>query len=45
MVLALGSPARVIRELSEDDISNVRNYAERYIDNMRRYRNGALKLL
>lgn len=41
--LAVGSPARVIRTLSEDDFSNIRHYAERYIDKMRRYRNGALK--
>lgn len=41
--LAVGSPARVIRKLSDDDIANVRSYAERYIDKMRRYRNGALK--
>jgi carbonic anhydrase/acetyltransferase-like protein (isoleucine patch superfamily) len=41
--LALGSPARVIRKLSEDDISNIRMYAERYIEKMQQYRSGALK--
>ena len=41
--LAVGSPARVIRSLSEDDISNVRMYAERYIVKMQQYRNGALR--
>jgi carbonic anhydrase/acetyltransferase-like protein (isoleucine patch superfamily) len=40
--LALGAPAKVIRSLSEEDISNVRKYAERYVANMERYRNGAL---
>lgn len=43
--LALGAPARVIRRLSEEDIANVRSYAERYIEKMRAYRNGALKPL
>ena len=43
--LALGSPARVIRKLSDDDISNVRMYAERYVEKMKQYRNGALKSL
>ena len=41
--LAVGTPARVIRSLSKEDISNVRNYAERYIIKMQQYRNGALK--
>lgn len=41
--LAVGSPGRVIRKLSEEDISNVRKYAERYIIKMRQYRNGAIK--
>lgn len=41
--LAVGSPARVVRSLSGDDISNVRKYAERYIEKMNQYRNGGLK--
>lgn len=41
--LAVGSPARVIRKLSEADISNVRKYADRYIIKMQQYRTGALK--
>ena len=41
--LAVGRPARVIRTLSEDDFVNIRSYAERYVDKMNRYRNGALK--
>lgn len=41
--LALGSPARVIRTLTEEDFTNIRSYAERYVENMRRYRGGSLK--
>lgn len=41
--LAVGSPARVIRTLSEDDISDIRKYAERYVALQTRYRAGALK--
>jgi carbonic anhydrase/acetyltransferase-like protein (isoleucine patch superfamily) len=40
--LAIGSPARVIRKLSEEEISDVRKYAERYVALQARYRNGAL---
>jgi carbonic anhydrase/acetyltransferase-like protein (isoleucine patch superfamily) len=43
--LALGSPARVIRSLSEADIANIRTYADRYVIKMQQYRNGALKLI
>jgi carbonic anhydrase/acetyltransferase-like protein (isoleucine patch superfamily) len=41
--LALGSPARVIRKLSDADIANIRSYAARYVDKMNRYRHGAMK--
>ncbi|MDH3981528.1 MAG: gamma carbonic anhydrase family protein, partial [Kiritimatiellaceae bacterium] len=41
--LAVGAPVRVIRSLSEEEISNVRMYAERYIEKMNQYRGGALK--
>jgi carbonic anhydrase/acetyltransferase-like protein (isoleucine patch superfamily) len=41
--LAVGTPARVIRQLSEDDILDIHKYAERYIVKMKQYRNGALK--
>ena len=41
--LAVGSPARVIRSLSEEAVSNVRMYAVRYVEKMNQYRNGALK--
>jgi carbonic anhydrase/acetyltransferase-like protein (isoleucine patch superfamily) len=40
--LAVGSPARVIRQLSAEEISNVWNYAERYVALQARYRSGAL---
>ncbi len=43
--LALGSPARVIRKLSKEDVSDVRKYAERYVVKMKQYRSGALKTL
>lgn len=43
--LALGSPAKVIRRLSDDDIANIRMYAGRYVEKLRSYRNGALKPL
>ncbi len=41
--LALGSPARVIRSLSKEDIAHIRSYAVRYIEKMKQYRTGALK--
>ena len=40
--LALGFPARVIRKLSEEEIINVRKYAERYVVLQARYRNDGL---
>lgn len=43
--LAVGTPAKVIRTLSEEDISNIRKYAERYVALHARYSNGALKRL
>ncbi len=39
--MAVGSPARVIRKLSEEEISNVRKYADRYVALQARYRAGA----
>jgi carbonic anhydrase/acetyltransferase-like protein (isoleucine patch superfamily) len=41
--LAVGTPAKVIRRLSEKDIIDVRKYAERYVALQARYRQGALK--
>jgi carbonic anhydrase/acetyltransferase-like protein (isoleucine patch superfamily) len=43
--LALGTPAKVIRSLSEEDFDEIRGFAERYVDLQRRYRAGALKPL
>jgi len=40
--LALGTPARSIRKLSEEDISNIGKYAERYVTLQARYRNGGI---
>ena len=40
--LAVGSPARVIRKLSEEEISDVRKYAERYVALQSRYQNGGI---
>lgn len=37
-VLILGSPARVIRELTEDEIASLPNSAQRYVDRAEQYR-------
>ncbi len=37
-VLILGAPARVIRELTKDEIATLPRYAERYIERAERYR-------
>jgi carbonic anhydrase/acetyltransferase-like protein (isoleucine patch superfamily) len=36
--LVLGAPARVIRELSAEEIETLPNYATRYIERADRYR-------
>ena len=41
--LAVGSPARVIRTLDEEDLINIRGFAARYVALQARYRAGALK--
>ena len=41
--LAVGSPARVIRTLSEEDFDHIRGFAARYVTLQTRYRAGALK--
>lgn len=43
--LAVGTPAKVIRSLCEDDFANIHSFAERYVALQTRYRNGALKRL
>lgn len=40
--LAVGSPARVIRKLSAEEISDIREYAERYVALQARYQNGGI---
>jgi carbonic anhydrase/acetyltransferase-like protein (isoleucine patch superfamily) len=37
-VLILGSPAKVVRELTPDEIAGLPTYATRYIDRAERYR-------
>jgi carbonic anhydrase/acetyltransferase-like protein (isoleucine patch superfamily) len=41
--LAVGSPARVIRKLTPDEIADVKSYAARYVLLQTRYRNGRIK--
>jgi carbonic anhydrase/acetyltransferase-like protein (isoleucine patch superfamily) len=40
--LAVGSPARVIRKLTPDEITDIRGYADRYVALQQRYSNNAL---
>lgn len=40
--LALGYPARVIRKLTDEEIGDVRKYAERYVVLQARYRTGGI---
>ena len=41
--LAVGSPARVIRKLGEEDLDHIHGFAARYVALQTRYRAGALK--
>ncbi|HSR87650.1 MAG TPA: gamma carbonic anhydrase family protein, partial [Pontiella sp.] len=41
--LAVGTPAKVIRKLSEEDFDHIRGFAARYVALQKRYRTGALK--
>ncbi len=41
--LAVGSPAKVIRTLTEEDFAGIRRFADRYVSLQAQYRNGALK--
>ena len=43
--LAVGTPAKVIRTLSGEDIASIRGFADRYVKLQARYRAGALKPL
>ncbi len=38
-VLVLGAPAKVVRELSDEEIAMIGHSAEHYVENARRYRN------
>ena len=39
-VLIVGSPGKVVRELSDDDVANLKKSAAHYVDNARRYQSG-----
>lgn len=41
--LAIGTPAKVIRSLTDEDVADIRGFAERYVALQARYRSGALK--
>jgi carbonic anhydrase/acetyltransferase-like protein (isoleucine patch superfamily) len=43
-VMILGSPARVVRELTPEQIDGLRRSAQHYVQNARRYRDGLRKL-
>ena len=36
-VLIVGSPGKVVRELSDDDVAKLKHAAQHYVDNARRY--------
>ena len=38
--LVLGSPGRVVRTLTDDDVKMIRGIAQHYVDNARRYQSG-----
>ncbi len=42
--MILGSPAKVVRQLTPEQIEGLRRSAEHYVDNARRYRRGLKKL-
>jgi len=42
--MIIGSPAKAVRELSAQQIEGLRQSAQHYIDNARRYKNGLRKL-
>ncbi len=43
--MAIGSPARVIRKLTDEEISDIRSYADRYVTLQARYRNGGITVI
>ena len=42
--MIIGSPAKAVRELTPEQIEGLRNSAQHYIDNARRYKSGLRKL-
>ena len=40
--LVLGSPGKVIRQISDAEIEEISGFAERYVNNARRYREGLI---
>ncbi len=36
-MLIVGSPGKVVRELTDDDVAKLKHSAEHYVDNARRY--------
>ena len=42
--LIVGSPAKVVRQLTPEQIEGLKSNAQHYVDNARRYRNGLRKL-
>jgi len=40
--LVMGSPGKVVRELSDDEIARLRSSARRYVDNWQRYRSALI---
>ncbi len=41
--LVVGSPARVVRSLTEEEIAEIRDIGKRYVDRFKHYLSGALK--
>ena len=38
--LVLGSPGKVVRELSDDEVAEITDFSDRYVRNLRRYKAG-----
>ena len=38
--LVLGSPGKVVREISDDEVAEITDFGDRYVRNLRRYRAG-----
>jgi carbonic anhydrase/acetyltransferase-like protein (isoleucine patch superfamily) len=42
--LLMGAPAKVIRQVSDEDIQNLRRMAQHYVENFKRYQTGLIAL-